>query len=179
MSDDIIYIYGLYSTRKKSDIRYVGQTRDIRVRYLAHTRPLGTDHSDKAFWVRKEVASGYEIFMKELEKVPYKLRDVAERYWIDRLTNEGKFLFNNDMKTKERKKNLLYNSNRFFSKFIFPFFVIFVVVSIVHMVVLRHLWIWDYAYLLFTSLFALEINNEKAWNKNINGTGEYKRNGKI
>lgn len=168
-----VYIYGLVSSSNKEYIRYVGRTVELNNRTSNHIHPNNGDLSDKADWVRKESSLGNIIFPIILDIVPERLSIAAERFWIDKYVAHGNELFNNDLKTKETRTFLEYKLRIFFRNIIYPLFVIFVALSVVHMFLFKSLWIWDFAYFIFMYLIGIIIQKttilEMPINKNVCG----------
>jgi hypothetical protein len=108
------YIYVLRDN--DTNIRYVGQTNDIDRRFNAHingsfNKNRGTYKTHKSTWIRKMVNSGYTPTIDIIEECEtLDISNDRERYYIEKLTNEGHRLTNShstdvtEFSTETRKK---------------------------------------------------------------------------
>lgn len=112
------YIYALLDP-DENQIRYIGQTDNIKRRYNNHISSSLNENSDsydtyKARWIRKLLSLNIKPIIEILEECDsLELSNIRERYHIERLTNEGCKLTNsysNDVTefssyTKEKMSN--------------------------------------------------------------------------
>jgi hypothetical protein len=88
------YIYKLIDP-SNNEIRYIGQTDDIKRRYNDHISSSMNENSDsydtyKARWVRKLKLSGLLPIIEIVEECDsLEQSNIRERYYVSKLTNEG------------------------------------------------------------------------------------------
>jgi hypothetical protein len=88
------YIYKLIDP-SNNEIRYIGQTDDIKRRYNDHISSSMNEKSDsydtyKARWVRKLKLSGLLPIIEIVEECDsLEQSNIRERYYVSKLTNEG------------------------------------------------------------------------------------------
>lgn len=88
-------IYGLVSSRKLDDIRYVGKTNDLQKRLKRHLSNYDmTPDTYKNRWLKKELKEGFEIQIIFLEEVPDSSWQEHEIRWIKNLKEKGFVLTN-------------------------------------------------------------------------------------
>lgn len=91
--DDVIFIYGLYSTEDCNKIRYVGKTKfNLNKRLREHIKGALSykRESHKDNWIRKTYQDGFEVGIKVIEMCNSSNWKEREQYWIKNL----KFLTN-------------------------------------------------------------------------------------
>ena len=93
------YIYKLIDPTT-NDIKYIGQTDNIKRRYNNHVSSSFNENSDsyntyKARWIRKVVNSNLLPIIEVIEECDnLELSNIREKYYIDKLTSEGYKLTN-------------------------------------------------------------------------------------
>lgn len=96
------YIYKLIDP-SNNEIRYIGQTDDIKRRYNDHISSSMNENSDsydtyKARWVRKLKLSGLLPIIEIVEECDsLEQSNIRERYYVSKLTNEGCRLTNSSI----------------------------------------------------------------------------------
>ena len=96
------YIYKLIDP-SNNEIRYIGQTDDIKRRYNYHISSSMNENSDsydtyKARWVRKLKLSGLLPIIEIVEECDsLEQSNIRERYYVSKLTNEGCRLTNSSI----------------------------------------------------------------------------------
>lgn len=93
------YIYKLIDPIT-NEIRYIGQTDNIKRRYNDHISSSFNENSDcyntyKARWIRKLKSKDLSPFIEIIEECDnLELSNIREKYYIEKLTNEGYKLTN-------------------------------------------------------------------------------------
>ncbi len=93
------YIYKLIDPTT-NDIKYIGQTDNIKRRYNNHVSSSFNENSDsyntyKARWIRKVVNSNLLPIIEIIEECDnLEISNLREKYYIDKLTSEGYKLTN-------------------------------------------------------------------------------------
>ena len=93
------YIYKLIDP-ETNDIRYIGQTDNIKRRYNDHISSSSNENSDcyntyKARWIRKLKSKELLPLIEIVEEcIDFIQSNIRERYYIEKLTNEGYKLTN-------------------------------------------------------------------------------------
>jgi hypothetical protein len=95
--EEIHYVYGLYSTRKKDEVgmervKYVGRSSNPNLRLKQHLNSLGKTDSILYRWMVLELSKGFEIKLTILEQC-YKHEVVEkEKEWIKNISKHRKLL---------------------------------------------------------------------------------------
>jgi len=82
------------------EIRYIGQTKDIKRRYNDHINTSKNINNSKYYthkscWIRKLISDGYKPLLEVIDQCDsLDESNYLERYYIDKLTNEGLNLTN-------------------------------------------------------------------------------------
>ena len=107
-----VYIYTL--TEKGTDeVKYVGQTNDLRTRLLGHisSAPVGT--SRKSAWIKSVIDGGREIEIHPIEECSEDNANERELYWMSyysssgcELTNTGKSAFRRSLNKAAKALNI-------------------------------------------------------------------------
>lgn len=89
------YIYVLYDPRNIFDLRYVGQTNNLKKRYREHisNKELKKD-SYKNRWIKKILAEGIKPEILVIDDCKLEEADDLETFWIKNLRREGHNLTN-------------------------------------------------------------------------------------
>lgn len=111
----IVFIYGLVDP-KTEQVRYVGQTKDVKRRLRNHLNDARRGvKSHKYNWIRSLAKSKLKPKITVIEKCNGNSADEREQYWIayyrgreDKLTNQtdGGFGARGYTRTKEERKNI-------------------------------------------------------------------------
>ena len=95
--EEIHYVYGLYSTRKKDDVgmervKYVGRSSNPTTRLKQHLSSIGKTDNILYRWMIMELSKGFEIKFTILEQC-YKHEVVEkEKEWIKNISKHRKLL---------------------------------------------------------------------------------------
>lgn len=111
----IVFIYGLVDPRTEQ-VRYIGQTKDIKRRLRNHLNDAKRGvRSHKFSWIRKLITSGVKPKITVIEKCNGSIADEREQYWISYyrekevgLTNQtdGGFGVRGYVRTDEEKRTI-------------------------------------------------------------------------
>lgn len=99
-------IYALVDPRN-GEIKYVGLTKDVYVRFAQHIRGK-SDHPQKDAWIQELKQAQILVHMEVLEQVEdLDLALNRENHWIDFWLAEGCKLFNRTLPIEVRKRRIL------------------------------------------------------------------------